>query len=235
MNEGNTEARRSIFRDGIHFRLGIFKDFWSAVSHFAGFIAAIVGLVALLLICEPGAARITSSAIYGGSLVALFAASATYHFFDLGEAGNRFLRRLDHIGIYLLITGTYVPGVVLLTEGAWRVTLLSIIAAFAVAGVVLKVLWLDCPEKLSTALYLAFGWFAIVPILVMFPLMTITDFVLLISGGIAYTMGAVVFWREWPDPWPERFGHHEVWHLFVLCGATLHWFFVAGLVSGPIA
>jgi len=225
----------SFFRNGIQIRFGIFKDFWSWVSHFAGLVAAIVGLVFLLLICEPGAARVTSAAIYGGTLVALFAASAAYHFFDFGERGNRFMRRVDHIGIYLLIAGTYVPGLVILLDGAWRITLLSIVGAFAVAGVVLKILWLDAPEWLSTGLYLAFGWFAVVPLLLFFPQLTGLQIFWLGIGGVAYTIGALVFWRQWPDPWPERFGHHEVWHLFVLGGAVSHYFFIANLVSMPIA
>ena len=223
----------SFFKEGIHFRIGIFKDFWSWVSHFAGLVAAIVGLVFLLLICEPGAARVTSASIYGGTLVALFAASACYHFFDLGERGNRWLQRIDHMSIYLLIAGTYVPALVLLLDGAWRVTMLSIVGAFAVAGIVLKLLWMDAPQWLSTGLYLLFGWVGIIPIL-LFPMSGMQLFWLGL-GGAAYTLGALVFWRQWPDPWPERFGHHEVWHLFVLLGATSHWFFVANLVSTPVA
>jgi len=225
------EQPTSLFRDGVEIRLRIFKDFWSATTHFVGFIAAIVGLVFLLVLCEPGAARITSAAIYGGALVALFAASSAYHFFDLGEAGNRWLKRIDHIGIFLLIGGTYVPALVLLLDGTWRVTTLGIVGGLAAAGVVLKLLWLDCPEWLSTALYLAYGWFGIIPFIKFFPELTFWDATWFLSGGLAYTIGAVVFAREWPDPWPERFGHHEVWHLLVLGGAVSHYFFVMGLVT----
>ncbi|HJN75429.1 MAG TPA: hemolysin III family protein [Myxococcota bacterium] len=225
----------SFFRQGIRVRFGIFKDFWSWLSHFAGFVAAIVGLVLLLVFCEPGAARVTSASIYGGTLVALFAASAAYHFFDFGERGNRLLRRIDHMTIYLLIAGTYVPGLVILLDGAWRVVMLCIVGAFVVAGVLLKVVWLDAPHWLSTGLYLAFGWFSLFPVLLFFPQLTGIEIFWLLSGGLAYTIGALIFWREWPDPWPERFGHHEVWHLFVLAGATLHFFYVANLVSTPIA
>ena len=222
--------KNDLFRTGIQLRLGVFKDFWSSVSHFAGMIAAIVGLVMLLVLSEPGTARITSISIYGGCLIALFAASSAYHFFDLGERGNRFLKRLDHIGIYLLIGGTYVPGLVLLLDGALRITMLAVVGAFAAAGIVLKLLWLDAPERLSTALYLAFGWFGVVPLILYFPQLSFWGMFWLITGGLAYTAGAIVFWIEKPDPWPERFGHHEVWHLFVLGGAASHFFYVAEIV-----
>ncbi len=226
-----TERARSLFRDGVEIRLGIFKDFWSATTHFAGFIAAIVGLVFLLVLCEPGAARITSAAIYGGTLVALFGASSAYHFFDLGERGNDWLQRLDHACIYLLIAGSYVPSLVLLLDGMWRVVMLSVVGALAAAGVALKLLWRTSSGRLSTLLYLAFGWFGVVPLILFFPSLTFLQLVCLLSGGLAYTLGAVVFQKERPDPWPGIFGHHEIWHLLVLGGATLHYFFVLGLVT----
>ncbi len=225
-----SDRPESLFRDGVEIRLRIFKDFWSATTHFAGFIAAVVGLVVLLLLSEPGAARLSSAAIYGGSLVALFAASSAYHFFDLGERGNRWLQRIDHIGIYLLIAGTQVPSLVLLLDGTWRVVMLSVVGGFAAAGVSLKLFWMDCPEWLSTALYLAFGWLGLVPLVLAFPQLDLLGIGLMVGGGLAYTVGALVFQREWPDPWPERFGHHEIWHLLVLGGAVLHFFFNVRLV-----
>ena len=225
-----SDRPESLFRDGVEIRLRIFKDFWSATTHFAGFIAALIGLVVLLLLSEPGAARLSSAAIYGGSLVALFAASSAYHFFDLGERGNRWLQRIDHIGIYLLIAGTQVPSLVLLLDGTWRVVMLSVVGGFAAAGVSLKIFWMDCPEWLSTGLYLAFGWLGLVPLILAFPQLDRLGISLLVGGGLAYTLGAVIFQREWPDPWPERFGHHEIWHLLVLGGAVLHFFFNVRLV-----
>ena len=227
------EKPRSLFTHGIQIRLGVFKDFWSATTHFTGFIAAIVGLVFLLILCGPGAARVTSAAIYGVTLVLLFAASSAFHFFDLGDRGNRWLQRIDHSSIFLLIGGTYVPALVLLLDGTWRVVMLTVVGALAAAGVALKLLWIDCPRWLSTTLYLAFGWFSVVPLLMFFPVQDFLAGFLLVSGGLVYTLGALVYLRRWPDPWPEAFGHHEVWHLLVLGGATLHYFYVLGLVRPP--
>ena len=224
-----------LFSRGIEVRLRIFKDFWSTVTHLAGFLAAIAGLVTLLIISEPGAGRLTGACIYGFSLIALFGASSLYHFLDIGEAGNRWLQRLDHIGIYMLIAGSFVPAAIVLMDGAWPATILSVVGAWAVGGIFLKLFWMDCPERLSTALYVAFGWFGVVPIVKWWSLLSATDLALIIGGGVAYTLGAVVFTRQWPDPWPERFGHHEIWHLFVLAGAACHWVWIAGILSSPVA
>ncbi len=225
----------SLFRRGIEVRLRIFKDFWSTITHAAGLVAAIVGFVTLLVLCSPGTGRVVATMIYGFSLVTLFAASTLYHFLDLGERGNRWLQRVDHIGIYLLIAGSYVPAAIVMMDGAWRTITLSVVGAWAAAGVVLKLVWLDCPEWLSTTLYLAFGWFGIMPVIAFFPQLSVGELVLIISGGLAYSLGALVFAREWPDPWPGRFGHHEIWHLFVIAGAACHWVWIAGIVSSPVA
>ena len=223
----------SLFRRGIEVRVRIFKDFWSTVTHAAGLVAAVVGFVTLLILCEPAVGRVTAACIYGFSLIALFGASTLYHFLDLGEVGNRWLQRLDHIGIYLLIAGSFVPAAVVLLDGAWRATILAVIGAWAAGGVALKLFWMDCPERLSTALYVAFGWFGVVPIIKAFPHLSAGDLALIIGGGLAYTLGAVIFTKEWPNPWPERFGHHEIWHLFVLAGATCHWVWILGVLTTP--
>ena len=225
----------SLFRRGIEVRLRIFKDFWSTVTHAAGLIAAVVGFVALLILCEPGAGRVTATCIYGTSLVALFGASTLYHFLDVGDAGNRWLQRVDHMSIYLLIGGSFVPATIVLMEGPWRAVILAVTGAWAAAGIALKIFWMDCPSWLSTGLYLLFGWFGLVPVVAAFPQLSTTDLTLILTGGVAYTLGAVIFLREWPDPWPGRFGHHEIWHLFVLAGAACHWVWIAGVVSTPVA
>ena len=224
----------SLFRNGVEVRLRIFKDFWSCTTHFAGLIGAIVGGILLLVFCLPGAAAVTSASIFGASLVLLFAASTTYHFLDIGERGNRWLRRFDHMSIFFLIGGSYVPALVLLLDGTWRVALLGAVGTLAVGGALMKLFWIDCPDKLSTCLYLAFGWFGVIPVLFFMPKLTSVTAALLVTGGLVYSVGALVYMKQWPDPWPNRFGHHEVWHLLVLMGASLHWCFVAKLVTAPL-
>lgn len=215
-------------------RFKINKDPLSWVTHFAGFAGSIVGLVFLVVFSAHDAAKVTSMAIYGSSLVVLFGASATYHFFDLGENGNRWLRRIDHAAIFFLIAGSYVPASMHLLDGAWRISFLSVVAGLALAGIIFKVVWIECPDALSTALYLALGWAAVVPGYRIFPQLSLMAFGWLVAGGLAYSIGAMILMKKWPDPFPRVFGHHEVWHLFVLAGATAHFFFVWDLMGRQV-
>lgn len=210
------------------------KDPWSAATHFAGFLAAIVGLVFLVLPSIHNPAKVTAMALYGGSLVALFLASSAYHFFDLGHRGNRWLKRLDHSAIFGLIAGSYMPPIIHFLDGPMRITMLAVVGGIALAGVIVKLAWIDAPGWMSLALYLALGWIVLVPIWWMLPHMAASSLALLIAGGVTYTLGAVVYAKKWPDPWPELFGHHEVWHLFVLGGAALHYGCMFTLVGAPV-
>ncbi len=212
------------------------KDPWSTYTHFAGFVAAIVGLVALLVATWGDAATMTSSTIYGVSLALLFLASSAYHFFDLGESGNAWLRRLDHAAIFLLIGGTYVPSFMHLLDGAWRVTMLSVVGGLALLGVLFKLALFDGAQKskAGTLMYVLLGWIVVIPAYKMYPVIPSSSLAWLVAGGLAYTVGAVVYARKWPDPWPETFGFHEVWHLFVLLGAGLHYGFVFSLLDVPV-
>jgi hemolysin III len=214
------------------FRVRIFKDPVSAWTHFLGFLAALVA--ATLLVTRAAAydgPKAAGMAVYGGALVALFLASSLYHFFDIGERGNRWLQRLDHAAIFLLIGGTSVPLLLHLLDGNVRIAILSLVAAFAVVGVVLKLTWIDCPAWLGMALYFGMSFAVLLPVHRMLPQLSGQALTLLLGGGAAYTLGAVVYARRWPDPWPERFGHHEVWHLFVLAGAGAHFAFTYSLLG----
>lgn len=208
------------------------KDPVSAWTHFVGFIAGIAGLIYLLLHSETLASTV-SVAIYGASLVGIFLASTVYHFFDLGPEGNRALRRLDHAAIYFFIAGTYVPVVTHAMQGTPRVVALSVIGGLGVLGIIFKLTVFNAPRWVNAALYLALGW-AVVPFgPYLLPQLDDTQVVWLLSGGIAYTVGALVYAFEWPDPWPPLFGFHDLWHLFVLAGAGAHFGLVASLLGAP--
>ena len=216
-------------------RIRYAKDPLSALTHFIGLLLSIAGLVALCVLSRHDGPKLAVMTTYGATLVTLFLASTCYHFFDLGEHGNRWLRRLDHGAIFLLIAGTYAPAVLHLTSGTGRVFLLSIVAALALTGIVFKVVWVECPDKLSTILYLGFSWLCLVPGWWMFPQLTPGAIAWLAAGGVAYTIGALIYVKERPDPWPGLFGHHEVWHLCVLAGAGAHFIFTLGFVDQAYA
>ena len=210
------------------------KDPISAYTHAAGAAGAVVVLVLLVVASVGNTPKVVSMALFGGTAVLLFVASSVYHFFDIGEQGNRWLKRLDHAAIFLFIAGTYVSPLIHTLDGAWRVTMLSVMGGIAIVGVVFKVLWVGCPRWLSAGLYLAMGWMVVIPGYQVFPSLAAISLLWLVLGGLAYSAGAVIYARKRPDPWPGVFGHHEIWHLFVLAGAGAHAVFMVTLLGHPV-
>jgi hemolysin III len=215
-------------------KIGLLKEPVSSLTHFAGFFAAVVGLVLIVQAAAHDAAKATAMAIYGTSLALLFLSSAVYHFFDLGPRGNLLLRHLDHASIFLLIAGSYVPPMLVLLDGAWRISMLIAVGALAIAGILFQLFWLDAPRVITTALYLAIGWIVIIPAPIILPQLDGLQLTTLIGGGLAYSTGALVYALRWPDPYPLRFGYHEIWHLFVLAGAGAHFAFMVTLLGVPV-
>lgn len=203
-------------------------------THFAGLLAALVGTVALLQHASehPSAhsAKYASMVTYCLGLIMVFGASSLYHFFDIGERGNRWLRRLDHCAIFALIMGSYAPFVVHLQDGWWRIVVMTVVAGLSLGGMIFKIVWIDCPDRLGAGIYLALAWMALIPGVGWLPQLNTEAILLLSGGGMAFTVGAIVYVRERPDPWPRVFGHHEIWHVFVLAGAGAHYFLMWNLV-----
>ncbi|HEX9783693.1 MAG TPA: hemolysin III family protein, partial [Opitutaceae bacterium] len=192
-----------------------------------------VGLFFLVSVAGTDAVRLTSALCFGISLIALFAASTAYHYFDFGPQANAKLRRLDHAAIYGLIAGTYVPSLLLVLSGTWRIAMLVLIATLGIAGIVFKIVWFNPTSKAGAFLYVAMGWVILLAWPQLWPVITAQQATLLVGGGVIYTVGAVVYATKWPNPWPGHFGFHEVWHLFVLAGAAAHYFYVLDLLRGP--
>jgi hemolysin III len=201
----------------------------NGLTHFAGAVLSIVGLVVLLLVAaENGSVRqVVAFSIFGGSLVAMYCASAFYHSLHLSERAVAHMRRIDHMMIYVLIAGSYTPVCLVLLRGKLGLWLLIAVWTLAALGVLQTVAWMSAPDWLSTALYIGMGWlliFAIKPVLAAAPL---AFFWWLLAGGIIYTGGAVVRAAKWPRPragkLPRLFGSHEIWHLCVLGGSFAHY------------
>ncbi|WP_067976123.1 PAQR family membrane homeostasis protein TrhA [Nocardiopsis trehalosi] len=191
-------------------------------------LAAGIVLVAL----APAASARIAGAIYVLSSVLLFSTSAIYHVGRWSQRGTAVLRRLDHSNIYLIIAGTYTPFVVLVLDGPLRTAMTALIWGGAIAGVVFKVAWPDAPRWLSTALYLAIGWVAVLFIPQLVTGTHPAAWILILVGGLLYSAGAVVYGLKRPDPAPRWFGFHEIFHSLTIAAYVCHYIAVSFVVYG---
>jgi len=197
------------------------------VSHeWAFFVSLVAG--AALVIAAPTARATAAVAIYAGSLSALLGVSALYHRIDWRRPEiRRWMRRLDHSMIFVLIAGTVTPFAVLVMQGPWAEALLIAVWAGAAAGIVVELIWVDAPKWVTTIVYLSVGWIGVLG----FPGIVVEAGIgagaLIATGGVLYTAGAVIYARQSPDPKPAVFGYHEIFHALVLAAASAHFAAVA--------
>jgi len=167
-------------------------------------------------------------AIYAVSLSALFGTSALYHRVNWQRPNaRRWMRRLDHSMIFLLIAGTYTPFALLALHGAWADAVLAVVWAGALAGTIVEMIWIDAPKWVTAIVYLSLGWVAIVAFPELWEGLGPGGSLLVAAGGLLYTAGAVVYATQRPNPNPAVFGYHEVFHLFVIAAAALQFAAVA--------
>jgi hemolysin III len=181
-----------------------------------------------------GTEKIISLLVYGLSLIVLFSASATYHLTKAKPAILQTLRKIDHSAIYVLIAGTYTPFCINAFTGFFRWGLLAIIWAIALTGIVVKIFYGWAPRWLNTTLYVVMGWLCVSAVGQMPAALPVRTMVWLIVGGVVYTLGAVIYATKIFNFVPGKFGFHEVWHIFVLLGATAHFVSVMTLLVGPV-
>ncbi|WP_170006276.1 PAQR family membrane homeostasis protein TrhA [Bacillus fonticola] len=194
-------------------------------THFVTFLAGIVGLVFLILLAvEESPSKVTTMTIYGVTLIVLFGASSLYHWVRVKPKAQLVFRKIDHISIFLFIAGSYTPLFFHGLEGPWRWTMLSAVWAIAVVGIVLKIWFMNAPRWVSTLFYITLGWVAVVPFAQLIDTLPTNALVLMIVGGVAYTVGGIIYATKIFDFFPNKFGFHEIFHLFVMAGALAHFF-----------
>lgn len=206
----------------------------NSITHGVGAVLSLAGLILLLseAIQQGSLDQILAFSLFGLSMVLLYTASSLYHALPVKEKTLELLRKLDHSMIYILIAGTYTPICLLVLEGGWKWGLFATIWTLAAIGIVKKFLWMNAPRWLSTFFYLAMGWLAVL----LFP--TLMDklppgfLIWIAAGGIAYSTGALVYGFKRPNPIPYWFGHHEIWHLFVLAGTFSHFWAIYQYLPG---
>jgi hemolysin III len=199
------------------------------VTHAWAMWFALVACVVLALYAPTGLAR-AAALVYGVGLCALFAASGLYHRWRWNPRWRPLLRRIDHSTIFIFIAASYTPVALLVLDGPTGWTLFAAAWAGALAGVALSLLWIGAPRVLFAATYVALGWLAIIATPELVASLPVTPLVLIATGGVLYTIGAVVYATRRPDPWPRVFGFHEVFHALVIAAAALHFVAMAGWI-----
>jgi hemolysin III len=189
-----------------------------------------IALGALLVAFASGAGERASGAVFAAAMATMFGVSALYHRVTWRPAARRWMRRLDHAAIYLLIAGTYTPFGLLALSGAWRWTVLPIVWGGALVAIAFKLAWVDAPEALAVAFAVALGWVGIVALPQLWAEAGLAGVALLGVGGLLYTAGAVVYAARRPDPVPAVFGYHELFHVLVIAAAAFQYAAVALVV-----
>jgi hemolysin III len=179
------------------------------------------GIVLISLAATP--AGVVGGAVFLTASVLLFGTSGVYHRGTWGARGQAILRRMDHSNIYVFIAATYTPLALILLDGASRTILLVLIWAAALGGLTFRMLWLSAPRWLYTALYIVMGWAALGWLGAFYHAAGLPVVILMVAGGLCYTLGAIVYARKRPDPSPAWFGYHEIFHVGTIAGFVCHY------------
>ena len=198
----------------------------SAITHFIAMMMAVFATVPLLVKAgiQSGWENFLAMAIFMGSMILLYGASATYHSVDLTGRSLRVFRKLDHMMIFVLIAGSYTPVCLLVIGGRKGITLLCIVWAFAIVGILIKAFWVFCPKWVSSVLYIGMGWTCVLAFSTILDNLSAAAFGWLLAGGIIYTVGGVIYALKLPifNSKHKNFGSHEIFHLFVMGGSICH-------------
>jgi len=202
------------------------KPLLRGVLHQGAFLAALV-IGPLLVVGADEPRRQVAASVFAASVAACFGASALYHRVTWTPALRPWMRRVDHAGIYLLIAGTYTPVCLLVLDGTWRLVILVIVYAGALAAVVLKFVWVDAPKWLAAVLGITLGWTGVIVLPQLATRLDPAAVALLGAGGLAYTAGAIVYARCRPDPLPAVFGYHELFHALTIVAVACQYVAIA--------
>jgi hemolysin III len=196
------------------------------VFHQYAFFVAAVACGALVVAAPTGRARV-AVIVYAVGLCGLLGVSALYHRVTWSAAARRWMRRLDHSMIFVLVAATYTPFALLVFTRPFATVILLVAWSTALAGIVLSLVWIDAPKPVTAVVYVALGWVAVATMPQLVEHAGVAATMLIVAGGALYTLGAVVYARRRPDPRPTVFGYHEVFHLLVIGAAAAHFLAVA--------
>jgi hemolysin III len=187
---------------------------WAAVS-------AAAASIVLVVFASPGLPRF-SAVVYGICLTGMLSTSALYHRVKWGAVAHERMRKADHSGIFLCIAGTYTPIALVGVDGWQRIAIIIASWTIAVAGITFEWMPVKPPRGYVTGVYLSMGWIAIIALPAMIREMSASSLFLILAGGLVYSGGAFIHAFQRPNPWPQTFGYHEIWHVFVVVAAAAH-------------
>ncbi|RYG74454.1 hemolysin III family protein [Lentibacillus lipolyticus] len=205
----------------------------NGLTHLFGAVMSVIGLVALIVkVLETSGSipAVTAVIIFGTSMILLYSASATYHMVIARDHIIAFLRRIDHSMIFVLIAGTYAPFCLISLRGDTGWVLFAVISGLACAGITFKLVWFHAPRWLSTVLYITMGWIVIFFSPLLAPIIGAAGILMLLIGGIFYTIGGFIYWLKPRFLSFKHMGFHEIFHIFILFGSLFHFICVYGYV-----
>jgi hemolysin III len=185
----------------------------------------------LLLARAHGAERITAVAIYAASVSGMFGISALYHRGNWNDTWRRRLQRLDQAMIFFLIAGTATPAFLLAIHGTLGLACLIAMWSLTLAAVTVRMVRLNVPERVAGVIFVGLGWLASLALPEVWAHDGVAPALLILTGGLLYTAGALSYHRRWPDPIPSVFGYHEVFHVYVCAAATCQFVAIALFIS----
>lgn len=207
----------------------------SAITHFIAMMMAVFAAVPLLVKAgvQSGQENFLAMAIFMGSMILLYGASATYHSVDLTGKSLRVFRKLDHMMIFVLIAGSYTPVCLIVLGGKLGYTLLALVWGIAAVGMIVKACWITCPKWFSSVIYIAMGWVCVLAFSKILTALPREGFIWLLAGGIIYTLGGIIYALKLPvfNSRHRYFGSHEIFHLFVMGGSLCHYMMMYQFVA----
>jgi len=199
------------------------QETFNFYSHLAGVLLSVAGMIFLFRVAGESVPAIITALIYGLSIIFLFSASSLYHAFKKEENEVSFWRRMDRTAIFFMIAGTYTPICYFCLDGPWRWTMIGLQWGLVGFGVVSQIFFPKAPRSLFAAIYLVMGWLAVLPMRQILSNMSLSPKILMFTGGIAFTIGGLIYAIKRPRLVPGVFSFHELFHIMVLVGGTLHY------------
>lgn len=199
----------------------------SAITHYIAMMLAMLGAVPLLIkaTMSQDFRHVVAMLIFICSMVLLYAASTLYHSVNLSGKALKVFKKIDHMMIFVLIAGSYTPICMLVLNKAQGYPLLLLVWATAIIGILIKMFWITCPKWFSSVIYIGMGWTCIFAFSQIFRNLPRAAFLLLLAGGILYTIGGVIYALKLKifNEKHKNFGSHEIFHIFVLLGSVCHY------------